>query len=393
MICWSTTRRSSTFYDERIGPDVVSGSHFDSWWKRARRRDPDLLTLTPEALLAHTDAVDEAAFPDEIARGSGRFPVSYAFEPGTEADGVTVHVPLALLPTVAVSETDELGWQVPGRRQELIVALLRSLPKTLRRNFTPPTTIAAEVLADLDPAMPLLDGLERALRRRTGITVPREAWQLDKLPTDLRPTFAVEDDGEIVATGKNLSELRTRLAPRVQAAVAQAGEGLERTGLTGWPGGELPRTVTRDVGDGVITGFPALVDRGESVDLRILASEPEQERAMWAGTRRLLVLSTPSPVKAITSRLGTRAKLVLSAHPYASVSALLSDCHPAAIDQLMSQAGGTAWDESSWERLHTAVRSGVAAATGAIVGQVEEIVAGAADVLAVLGRPSPGAGL
>ncbi len=170
------------FYDKHIGPDVVSGSHFDSWWKRARRRDPDLLTLTPEALLAHDDAVDEQAYPDEIARESGRFPVSYAFEPGTDADGVTVHVPLALLPKVAAGEADELGWQVPGRREELIVALLRSLPKTLRRNFTPPTTFAAEVLPEIDPAQPLLDGLERALRRRTGITVPRDAWQLDKLP-------------------------------------------------------------------------------------------------------------------------------------------------------------------------------------------------------------------
>ena len=102
------------------------------------------------------------------------------------------------------------------------------------------------------------------------------------------------------------------------------------------------------------------------------------------------MLTTPSPVKAITSRLGTRAKLVLSAHPYASVAALLADCHSAAVDQLMAQAGGPAWDEPSWERLHAAVRSGVAAATGAIVGQVEEIVAGAADVLAVLAQAGAG---
>jgi ATP-dependent helicase HrpA len=300
-------------------------------------------------------------------------------------------VPLALLPQVASGEADELGWQVPGRRQELIVALLRSLPKTLRRSFTPPTSFAAEVLPDLDPAQPLLDGLERALRRRTGVTVPRDAWQLDKVPADLRPTFAVEDAGEIVATGKDLSELRERLAPRVQAAVAQAGEGLERKGLTAWPGGTLPRTVTRTVANGVITGFPALVDRGASVDLQILASEPEQQQAMWAGTRRLLMLTTPSPVRAITSRLGTRAKLVLSAHPYAGVSELLTDCHMAAIDQLMNEAGGPAWDEAAWERLAATVRSGAAAATSAIVAQVEEIVAGAADVIAALGRPAPAA--
>ncbi len=380
------------FYDRRIGPDVVSGSHFDSWWKRERRRDPELLTLTPEALRAQEHGVDEQAYPDEVERGAARFPVSYAFEPGTEQDGVTVHVPLALLPQVAAGGPDELGWQVPGRRQELIVALLRSLPKALRRHFTPPTTVAAEVLAELDPGEPLLDALERALRRRTGVAVARDAWQLDKLPPDLRPTFAVQDDGgKVVATGKDLSELRTRLAPAVQAAVARAGGGLERTGLSSWPGGALPRTVTQEVANGVLTAFPALVDAGGAVDVQILASEPEQEMAMWAGTRRLLMLTTPSPVKAITARLGTRAKLVLAAYPYANVSALLADCHSAAVDQLMTKAGGPAWDEPGWNRLQSQVRDGVAAATGAAAGQVEEIVAGAADVLAVLARPAPAA--
>jgi ATP-dependent helicase HrpA len=380
------------FYDRRIGPDVVSGAHFDSWWKGERRRNPDLLTLTPEALRAAPDAVDEHAYPDEVARGTVRFPVSYAFEPGTAQDGVTVHVPLALLPQVAAKSSDELGWQVPGRRQELIVALLRSLPKSLRRNFTPPSTIAAEVLPELGEGEPLLDGLERVLRRRTGITIAREAWQLDKLPPDLRPTFAVQDGGgEIVATGKDLGELRTRLAPAVQAAVAEAGGGIERSGLRTWPGGALARTITREVANGVITAYPALVAGGETVDVRLLASETEQAAAMWAGTRRLLVLTTPSPVKAITSRLGTRAKLVLAAYPYASVPALLADCRSAAVDELIAQAGGPAWDEPSWERLQAEVRDGVAKATAAIVGQIEEIVAGASDVAALLARPAPSA--
>jgi ATP-dependent helicase HrpA len=378
------------FYDRRIGPDVVSGTHFDSWWKRERRRNPELLTLTPEALRASEPDVDETAYPDEVARGAVRFPVSYAFEPGTEQDGMTVHVPLALLAQVASNGRDELGWQVPGRRQELIVALLRSLPKSLRRNFTPPSTVAAEVLPELDPGEPLLDGLERVLRRRTGVTVPRDAWQLDKLPADLRPTFAVQDEGgEIVATGKDLTELRTRLAPAVQAAVAEAGGGIERTGLRAWPGGTLPHSISREVTNGVITAYPALVDRGDTVDVRILASEAEQQTAMWAGTRRLLTLTTSSPVKSITARLGTRTKLVLAAYPYANVPALLADCHSAAIDGLMTAAGGPAWDEPAWDQLHAQVRNGVAQATGAIVGQVEDIVAGAADVLAQLGRPAP----
>ena len=134
-----------------------------------------------------------------------------------------MHVPLALLPQVAAGGgATSSSWQVPGRREELVVALLRSLPKALRRSFTPPTTFAAEVLPELDPGEPLLDGLERALRRRTGITVAARglAARQAAAATCDRPSRSQDDGGEIVATGKDLGELRTRLAPQVQAAVA-----------------------------------------------------------------------------------------------------------------------------------------------------------------------------
>ena len=111
---------------------------------------------------------------------------------------------------------------------------------------------------------------------------------------------------------------------------------------------------------------------------------------MWAGTRRLL-LTTPSPIKAIAGRLGTRSKLVLAAYPYSSVAALLADCHAAAVDELMAGAGGPAWDEPAYERLATAVRNGLPGTTADIVALVEQIAADAADVAALLNRPSPAA--
>ncbi len=381
------------FYDQRIGPDVVSGTHFDSWWKKARRRDPELLTLTQESLLAPGTQVDEREFPDEVARGETRLPVSYAFEPGADEDGVTIHLPLALLPAAA-GTADELSYQVPGRREELIVALIRSLPKALRRSFTPPTSFAAQVLPRIDDSEPLLEGLERELRLRTGVTVPRDAWQLDRLPPHLRPTFAVQaPDGDVIATGKDLTELSRRLAPQVRAAVADVaateGGGLERSGLRAWPGGALPKVLERRLPTGVITAYPALVDQGESVAVQMFTSEPDQQRAMWAGTRRLLLLTTPSPIKAIAGRLGTRSKLVLSAYPYASVSALLADCHAAAIDQLITQAGGPAWDEASYDTLAERVRREVSPTVAGILGTVEQIVADATDVAALLKRPAP----
>ena len=382
------------FYDQRLGAEVVSGQHFDIWWKQVRRRDPELLTLTPAALRASLD--EEAVvqeFPDEVHRNEARFPLSYAFEPGSAKDGVTVHVPLAMLAGVAEpgrDGADELGWQVPGRREELIVALLRSLPKTLRRHFTPPTTTAAAVLPRIDAGEPLLDALERELRRHTSVTVPRDAWDLDKLPPHLRPTFAVQDgSGAVLAAGKDLAELRRRLSPQVRAAVSETAGDLERSGLTSWPGGELPRTTSRQLAGGVVTGYPALVDEGTTVAVRVLASAAEQERTMWAGTRRLLMLTTSSPIKAITGRLGTRSKLVLSAYAYSNVGALMADCYAAGIDQLMTKAGGPAWDEAGFEQLTTAVRNGIQEATASIVTTVEQIAADGADVSALLGRPGP----
>ncbi len=382
------------FYDRRIGPEVVSGRHFDSWWKRARRREPELLTLTAEALRAGP-SVNAAAFPDELDRDGAHLPVTYAFEPGTDDDGVTVHLPLAQLaqlspPPDARPGTLELDWQVPGRREELVVALLRSLPKELRRSFTPPTTVAADVLPRLDPDEPLLDGLERELRRRSGVTVSRDAWQLERLPPYLRPTFAVTgEDGAVLATGKELRALRTELAPRLAAAVAASGAGLEQTGLTSWPGGELPRTTTRSLASGVVTGYPALADEGATAAVRVLTTAAEQESAMWAGTRRLLMLATASAVKAVTGRLGTRSKLVLSSYPYASAAALFADCHAAAVDERLAAGGGPVWEEAAFERLAAATRESLPRALEQIVSTVEQIVAEAADVVALLNRGGP----
>jgi ATP-dependent helicase HrpA len=378
------------FYDRRIPAEVVSGQHFDSWWKKARRREPDLLTLTADQLLAAD--VDVSEFPDTVERHAGRFPLSYAFEPGASDDGVTVHIPLTQLTQAATSETDELSWQIPGRREELIVALIRSLPKQLRRPFTPATTVAAEVITRVDPAEPLLTGLARELRLRSGITIPADAWQPDKLPPHLRPTFAVQDEaGEIIATGKDLSELRRRLAPHVRAAVAAAAGDLERSGLTDWPGGTLPRAIEQTGPTGVLTAYPALADEGTSVAVRVLTTPHEQEQAMAAGTRRLLLLTIPSPVRTVAGRLGTRAKLLLASYPYGSVADLLTDCLAAAVDELTARAGGPAWDAPSWGRLQAAVRDGLAGTLSVVVGQAEPLVADVADVRALLAKPAPAA--
>jgi ATP-dependent helicase HrpA len=374
------------FFDARVPPNVVSARHFDAWWKKARHDTPDLLSLTRDDLL-HREADDETL--ETWRAGDLALPVSYRFEPGAEDDGVTVHVPVDVLARLG---GDEFAWQVPALREELVTALIRSLPKDLRRNFVPAPDTARAVLAELIPGQePLLEGVQRELHRRTGVLVPITAFDLTKLPTHLRVTFSVEDGtGAIVARGKDLDALQENLAAPVRAAVAAAVAGeLERSGLRAWPDdlAELPTTVERTSGAHTVRGFPAFVDEQDSVAVRVFATAAEQAAAMRVGTRRLLRLAVPSPVKAVERSLPTRARLVLGANPDGSLAALLDDAADAAVDALVD---APAWTRESFAALRERVAAELAPTTIAITGLVEKVLAAAHEVrLALPADPPP----
>jgi ATP-dependent helicase HrpA len=356
------------FYDKRIPADVVSGAHFDSWWKNARRETPDLLTFNMSMLVQETAAVDPGDYPDSWQQGEVRLPLTYQFEPGADADGVTVHIPVAVLGAVTSYGFD---WQVPGLRTELVVALIKSLPKPLRVKLVPAPDTAAALLAVLEPRQePLLDALERELLRLRGVDVRRDDWQLDRVPEHLRMTFRVEDAvGRTLAEGKDLSALREQLAPKVQRALSTAAGDIEKTGLTSWV--DVPRTVPAGPG---VTGYPALVDDGGTVSLRVLGSAAEQDTAHWTGVRRLLLLTIPSPVKGIAGRLSNASKLALTANPHGSVLALLDDCVLAAVDSLMTAGGGLVWEAPAYDRLRDHVRGSVHETTEQVLVAVEEVL-------------------
>jgi len=353
-----------------VPADVVSGRHFDAWWKKARRTDPDLLTFTREMLLA-TD-VDTADTPDEWTQDGLTLPVAYRFEPGAPDDGVTVEVPLAALNRV---RPDGFDWQVPALREELVTALIRSLPKQLRRNFVPAPDVARAVLARLEPGRePLVEALARELRRISGQDVPITAFDWTKVPAHLRTTFRVTDGAKTVAQGKDLEQLQHRLGRTVQDVLSGAARSLERTGLTTWTVGTIPRTFTAEGTNGLV-GYPALVDHGATVSLTVLATEAEQRAAHWAGVRRLLLLAVPSPVKWISGRLDNRAKLTLTQNPHGSLPALLADCSAAAADEILTEAGGPPWDAEGFGKLLDRVRA-------ELNERVLELLRGAQQVIA-----------
>jgi ATP-dependent helicase HrpA len=362
-------------YDARVPADVVSARHFDAWWKKQRHRTPDLLTFTRNDLLRNDDDADR---PDTWQAGDLSLPITYRFEPGAEDDGITVHVPVEVLPRLG---GDELAWRVPALREELITELIRSLPKDLRRNFVPAPDTARALLATLDPdGAPLLQALQGELRRRTGILVPIDAFDIEKIPAHLRVTFAVESGGAEVARGKDLDALQERLAAPVRKAVAGAvASGLERTGLRTWPDdlAELQRIVERTAGSHTVRGFPALVDAGSAVDVRVFATQVEQGSAMGPGTRRLLRLAVTSPVKAVERALNPRMRLLLGSNPDGSLTALLDDCADAAVDLLVP---APAWTRDAFASLRDRVAATLVPTTLDVVGRVEKVLAAWNDV-------------
>jgi len=350
------------FFENRVPADIVSAVEFERWWREARRRDPELLTLPRELLRAGEPDVGEA--PTEWRDGSLSLPLSYRFAPGTPQDGVTVHVPLE---RVGELRADEFTWLVPALREELVTALIRSLPKELRRSLVPVPAVAAELLRALRPGRePLLDALARALEAR-GVQVPREAWDLDRLPPHLRMRFRVEDQrGEVVAEGENLDVLREAVKPRLREQLAAAAPSIERTGALTWDFGDIPRELAPAAGGG-LRAFPALVDEGETVGVKLFETPAAQASATHAGTRRLLRLTVRSPIPWVVDRLTTADKLALMTAPHGNVGAALDDALAAALDALIADGGGAAWDAAAWERLHAHVAGALADETLATV--------------------------
>ncbi len=375
------------FYDARVPADVVSVAHFDRWWKGARRGDPSLLSIPRDLLVDADDAadlLDPRARPDSWRQGDLELALSYRFEPGDEHDGVTAQVPLHALGQLRAGGFD---WLVPGLRRELVVALIRSLPKDLRRPLVPIPELAAQVVAGLRPRRGrIVDAVARELERLRSVRVTAADFDLARLPAHLRMTFSVVDErGAILASDVDLDALRAAVAPRLRAELTAATVHVERSGLRDWTIDELPRTIELP---GAVA-YPALVDEGESVGVRVFETAHAQRAAMRAGTRRLLALTVASPVRSVQRDLDRSAALTLAGAPHGGAGALLDDAVLAALDALIATGGGPAFDAAGWSALRSHVAGSLAPATARIVAQAVEILDAARDVRLALDALAP----
>lgn len=385
------------FYDQRIPEHVVSGAHFDSWWKHKRRDEPDALDFERSMLINEkAGAVTKDDYPDSWRQGKLKFRVTYQFEPGADADGVTVHIPLQVLNQVT---SEGFDWQIPGLREEVVTELIRSLPKPIRRHYVPAPNYADKFL---DRAVPLQEPLPvtlaRELQRMVGVPVTADDFDLGRVPDHLKITFRIVDERRRkVAEDKDLEALRVQLRPKARQALSKAaaatagptGESIERSGLTDWTIGTLdkvfetlPQALSSvRAGETPLAGqpvkaYPALVDQGTTVAVRLFDTEAEQQQAMWRGTRKLILLNIPvNPAKFASDKLTNQQKLALSRNPHGSIQALFDDCATAAADRLIAAHGGPAWDEASFRKLYDKVRADLVDLTVRTIGQVQQILA------------------
>jgi ATP-dependent helicase HrpA len=351
------------FYAEKIPVWANNRVDFAKWWKEAKAKDAKLLNLDLEQLYKR-DASEVTAdkFPEFWRQGNLTLPLDYHFSPGAPDDGVSLVVPLSLL-----NQLEEQGfdWLIPGLRHDLLVALIKCLPKQYRRNFVPAPNYADALMQSIKPEDgPLLDVVSNRLKRMSGVTIPDDAWDLSGIDTHLKFNFKVVDDkGNTLKQGRSLALLKQELQGKVQQSLSQVAErGIEQEQLTQWSFGQLPREYIKMQAGYQIKAYPALVDNKDSVAIKLLDNAEQAAEQSKLGLRRLVLLNVPSPVKYLQESLPNKAKLGLYFNPFGKVLELIDDCIAAGVDQLISEQP---WPET--EADFTAVKEKIRAELGETV--------------------------
>jgi ATP-dependent helicase HrpA len=364
----------ASFYAEKIPQHANNRIDFTKWWRAQQKLDPQYLNFDPDKLKRHGAAhITDDMYPEFWRQGNLTLPLEYHFSPGAPDDGVSLIIPVALLNQVVDEGFD---WLIPGLRHELLVALIKSLPKVIRRNFVPAPNYADALLQAIKPEDgSLITTISNRLKRMSGMTIPEDSWDLTGIDAHLKFNFKVVDDKQnVLKQGRSLGLLKQQMQGKVQETLSQVAEqGIEQEQLTDWTFGDLPKAYIKVQSGYEIKAFPALIDQKDSVAIRLLDS-PEQARATsQAGLRRLLLLNLPSPIKYLQDSLPNKAKLGLYFNPFGKVLELIDDCISAAIDTLINSQP---WPETpdDFKSLREHVRAELGDTVVTIALKVEQIL-------------------
>jgi ATP-dependent helicase HrpA len=369
------------FFNEKLPQSAICQRSFLAWWKKQKQSDAKLLNFT-KAFLLKENAVKLSAneYPETWQQGSLTLPLSYHFKPGDADDGISVMIPVGILNQV---ENTGFDWLIPALRLELITALIRSLPKSLRRNFVPAPNYAEACLATITNAdVALTVALEKQLLRMTGVRLPENAWQGAELVPHLLMNFKIIDEnGKLLKDGRNLDELKDSLQGRVQASIKKvADKGIERSDIAQWDFKNLPKSYEKKVANITIKAFPALVDKNKSVAIELFEHESLAEQSMLDGVSRLILLNIPSPLKYLQEKLPNKAKLGLYFNPFGSINELLDDCIVAGCQFLVNEYGDLPRAQTEFNACKEHVRAEIADCVLSAAIKVERVLSLAHDV-------------
>lgn len=365
------------FYDQRIDKSVISAKHFDSWWKTKQKTDPDFLNFEKNMLINQSaQSVNLNDFPDFWYQDQLKLPLSYQFDIGDKRDGVTITIPINILNQVKNRGFD---WQVPGFREDLLIALIKSLPKSLRKNLVPAPNYAQAFLNRVGATdQPLLETLETEFRKMTGVKITNEDWQLDQIPDYLKMSFSIVDNNKEIAFGKDLDKLKEQLKTQVQQALSSLTEkksiSLEQDNLTDWNFGTLPHIYEAKQKNYVVKAYPTIIDNQNSVSIKLVDSKQEQQRLNKLGLRRLLILNIPSPIKYLHEKLPNKSKLGLYFNSFGTVLSLIDDCIACAVDYLIEKNNQTIENQEQYQQLLDYTKAHINETVVDIAKQVESIL-------------------
>ncbi|OTQ78949.1 ATP-dependent RNA helicase HrpA [Gilliamella apis] len=365
------------FYDERIDKSVISAKHFDTWWKTKQKIDPEFLNVEKNMLIKPSaQPVKVNDYPDFWYQDNLKLPLSYQFDLGNERDGVTITIPLNILNQIKNSGFD---WQVPGFRYDLIISLIKSLPKSLRKSLVPAPNYAEAFLSRVNStASPLLETLQNEFRKMTGTRIESTDWQLDQVPSYLKMNFSIVDHNREIAFGKNLVKLQEQLKTEVQQALSsltlKKSIKIEKNNITDWDFGSLPAIYEEKQNNYTIKAYPAIIDNQHSVSIKLVDSLEEQKRLSKLGIRRLLILNIPSPIKYLHEKLPNKSKLGLYFNSFGTVLNLIDDCIACGVDHLIEKNNQIIDNQQQYQQLLTYTKSHINETVVDIAKQVESIL-------------------
>ena len=319
------------FYQERLPAHIVNLKGFEKWRAEAEKQDPRLLWMD-ESLLVQRELDEdlEAQYPDHLEWQGTVYPLSYHFEPGHPEDGVSLTVPVSILHQLP---NYRFEWLVPGMLRDKCIALVKGLPKSLRRHFVPVPGFVDKALAGLKVGdFPLAESLGYQLKRLSGVTVADEQWQ----QVELEPIYSInirliDEQGELLAMDRNLAELKATYRGRVSRTINESSvDSIEQTDLTGWTFDELPTSFTIRQQGLAIRTYPALVCNGNRVDLKLLDNPARAANETVRGLLKLYQLSYSQGVKYLRKTLLKGCDLSLKAAHFQSREQLLNSLIDAA---------------------------------------------------------------